>query len=138
MNAFHYADIEVGQEVAFEVDVTKEMMDSFLLITGDDNPMHIEDAFAIEHGFKERVVYGMLTASFYSTLVGVYLPGRFALLQEVDTAFNKPVYRGDHLIVRGEVKRKRDLFKRIEIMACIVNQNDETVSRATIKAGVTL
>lgn len=136
MNEYTYADIEIGTKHDFSVTVTEDMMDKFLSVSGDCNPLHCSTEYAQEQGFQDRVVYGMLTASLYSTLVGVHLPGKFALFQELETNFRNPVFIGDTLTVSGEVTEKRDNFKRITIKSTIKNQNGKTVSKATIKAGV--
>ena len=83
-----------------------------------------------------RVVYGLLTSSFYSTLVGVHLPGKHCILQGIDIQFSKPVYIGDTLKISGKVSYINEAYKQIEIRAFITNQNNEKVSKATIKTGV--
>lgn len=136
MNEFLYDEIEVGQEVSFQADVTKEMVDSFCKISGDINPLHTNLEFAKESGYDSCVVYGMLTASFMSTLAGVYMPGKWCLLQEVKTSFAAPVFVGDVLTIKGKVSAKHDAFKMIEVKTRVVNQNGKCVCRGMIKAGV--
>ncbi len=119
----------------FTVMVTADMMAQFLSLTGDCNPLHIDADYARGQGFRDRVVYGMLASSLCSTLVGVYLPGRYALLQQVDSQFHKPVYIGDVLTVGGTVIEKHDTFKRLTIRAEIRNQHGEKVNKAKIVAG---
>ena len=91
MNEYRITDISAGQQESFSVTVTEEMMAKFLDITGDVNPLHTDDGFAKEKGFPQRVAYGMLTASLISTLGGVYLPGKYCLIQGVEVKFEKPV-----------------------------------------------
>ena len=81
MNAYVFEEIAVGLTEGFEVTVTEEMFDRFLDITGDVNPLHNDAAFAQKKGHPARVAFGMLTASFLSTLAGVYLPGKNSLCQ---------------------------------------------------------
>ena len=119
----------------FEVCVTKEMMDKFYELSGDDNPLHRDEAFAKLMGFQDRVVYGMLTASFYSRLAGVYLPGKYCILHSVESSFHAPVYVGDTLTVSGIVKNKFESTRVLEISAKIVNQNGKKVGKAKISAG---
>ncbi|MCR5672053.1 MAG: MaoC family dehydratase [Butyrivibrio sp.] len=119
----------------FSVTVTSEMMEKFLDICGDNNPLHVDESFAIEKGFDGRVVYGMLTSTFYSTLAGVYLPGKNCILHGVETSFHAPVYIGDELTVSGFVKVKHEATKSMEISAKIVNQNGKKVGKAKILAG---
>lgn len=87
-------------------------------------------------GYNDKLVYGMLTASFYSKLVGVYLPGEYCLFHECDVQWPKPVYIGDVLTVVGKVIEKNEQFRRIKIKAFIKNQNGDKVSRAVLTVGV--
>ena len=104
MNDLSYEEIEVGHKESFTVTVTEEMMDKFLAITGDVNPLHNDEDYARSEGHPGRVVYGMLSASLLSTLAGVYLPGKRSLIHEVKIKFAKPVYIGDTLTVEGTVE----------------------------------
>ena len=136
MNEFSYSELEIGHTETFSVEITEEKMDLFMKLSRDVNPMHQDEAFAKENGFPTKLVYGMLTASFYSTLAGVYLPGKFCLLQEISIKFIKPVYFGDVLTVCGKIEQKVDSFEILVIKARITNQNDRLVSRAVMKVGV--
>ena len=98
--------------------------------------MHNDEQFAQAKGYASRVVYGMLTASLYSCLTGVYLPGRNCLLHSVHSDFLCPVFVGDVLTVSGRVAEKRDTFRQLVIRAVIRNQYGVKVSRAKIEAGV--
>ncbi len=142
MNEYRFEDLISKEEnkenptsAEFEVTVTKEMMEKFLEITGDANPIHNEKDYAVSKGFSDRVVYGMLTSSFYSTLAGVYLPGKYCILHSVDSAFRFPVFIGDTLKVSGYVKQKFETTRTMEIAAQIVNQNGKKVGKAKILAG---
>jgi 3-hydroxybutyryl-CoA dehydratase len=136
MNEYKFSDIEIGLEESFEVRIDASMMDKFLDISNDINPLHVDSNYAKEKGFPGRVVYGLLTSSFYSTLVGVHLPGKHCILQGIDIQFSKPVYIGDTLKISGKVSYINEAYKQIEIKAFITNQNNEKVSKATIKTGV--
>ncbi len=135
MNSYTYEQLSVGMEEHFEHTVTSEMMDRFLQVCGDCNPLHCDEEYAKSFGFPGRVVYGMLSASLYSTLVGVYLPGEHCLLYSVDTKFRKPVFIGDTLQVSGTVAEKNDSVEMVTIDAVIMNQNREKVSKAVLKVG---
>lgn len=136
MNEYRFCDLMIGQAESFEVQVTKDMEDRFRELTGDINPLHRDDSFAGDVGdgkFSGHVAFGMLTASFYSTLAGVYLPGKYSLIHSLDIKFQKPVYAGDRLVVRGEVVDKQEGLKLIRVKAVIKNDRDESVSRAEMK-----
>ncbi len=136
MNTYKLSDIEVGLEESFEVKIDVSKMDKFLDISNDINPLHIDSDYAKEKGFLNRVVYGLLTSSFYSTLVGVYIPGKYCILQGIDIQFSKPVYIDDTLKISGKVSYINEAYRRIEIKATITNQENKKVSKATIKIGV--
>lgn len=133
MNAYTYEQISVGHKESFEVKVTEEMMECFLQITGDVNPLHMDAGYAMKRNYADKVVYGMLTSSFYSTLAGVYLPGKYSLIHSVESKFLRPVYVGDALTVSGTVREKEDACRLLILNLLITNQKDEKVSRGTMQ-----
>lgn len=137
MNEYCFEDIQIGQTESFQKKITVGMEDSFREITGDTNPLHRDDAFAIEVGngkFKSHVSFGMLTASFYSTLAGMYLPGKYSLIHSINNlSFKKPVFTGDVLTVTGTVKEKYDDLMLICVSVKITNQDGIVVSEADMK-----
>lgn len=137
MNEYKLEDIKIGMTEEFKVTITEKMQDDFRQNTGDINPMHKDEKFAEEKGFKGKLVFGMLTASFFSTLVGVYLPGKNCLFQECkDIRFHSPVFIGDELSIKGEVSEIDERFKRITVKATIRNQEGKKVCSAKLIAGV--
>lgn len=136
MNHYRLADLTPGVTESFIVTITEEMMAQFYAITGDNSPIHMDADYAAGRGYPGRVVYGMLGASFLSTLAGVYLPGEHCLLHGVDLKFAKPIFIGDTLTVTGVVDEVNDTFREITIKASIINQDGKKVTRAVIRAGV--
>lgn len=135
MNEYRFDDLSIGLKESFEYKITLEAMEKFRGLTGDDNPLHVDDEFAREHGFVGRVTYGMLSASLFSTLGGMYLPGKYCIVQECDTKFLQPVYVGDVLTVTGEVREMHESVQRADIKVTIVNQDNKKVVRGTLKVG---
>ena len=136
MNQYTLPDITVGMTESFPFDVTEEKMRLFYDLTGDDSPIHMDEAYAAGRGYPGRVMYGMLGASLFSTLAGVYLPGEHCLLHSVEAKFAKPVFVGDTLTVTGTVTDVNDTFGEITIKAVITNGEGKKVTRGVIKAGV--
>jgi acyl dehydratase len=134
LNHYTLADLQVGHTETFTHTITAEQMELFYQITGDCSPIHME--IYAGRGYPGRVVYGMLCASLFSTLAGVYLPGEHCLLHSVKSTFAKPVFIGDTLTVTGVVEEVNELFQEITIRATICNQNGQKVTRGVIKAGV--
>ena len=113
------------------------MQDNFREITGDINPMHSDKEFAKQRGFSDKLVFGMLTASFFSKLVGVYLPGKNCLFQECkDIRFHSPVFVGNELTVKGEITEIDERFGRLVMKATIHNQENKKVCSAKLMVGV--
>lgn len=137
MNDYKIDQIEVGMEASFSKQITREMEDSFRTITGDNNPLHRDDNFARDvsnEKFREHVAFGMLTASLYSTMAGMYLPGKYSLIHSIDElSFLAPVFIGDVLEISGKVIDKNIDLKFIVIKVVIKNQDKKTVSRAKMK-----
>ena len=136
MNDYTFKDIYVGMEESFSVTITEKMMEDFSAVTGDINPLHRDESFAREKGFDSKVVYGMLTASFLSTMAGVYLPGKNSLIYGMEIDFSKPVYVGDELLFSGKVT---DVFEGLgcfNIKIIVRNQNNVKVCRGKMRLGV--
>jgi hypothetical protein len=138
MNAYTYDQILVGQEETFTVTVTDDDMKAFRKITHDNNPLHCDDGYAKLRGYDGRVVYGMLTASYLSTLAGMYLPGKRSLIYEVETKFSSSlILRGStNLFIHGKVAEKNDMFRRIVIKVRVTDGDGNKILRGTMKVGV--
>ena len=136
MNEYTFSELYIGQKESFEVKITETEEECFRNLTGDCNPLHCDDAFACEIGngrFKSHVTFGMLTASYYSTLAGVWLPGKYSLIHSMNIKFQKPVYPGDTLTISGEITDKQDELKLIQVKGTIRNQYGQNVSKADMK-----
>ncbi|MBQ6560009.1 MAG: MaoC family dehydratase [Erysipelotrichaceae bacterium] len=135
MNNYRFEDLYEGLSVSFEETVTEEKMDAFRQISGDVNPLHMQKEFAQSQGYKDKVVYGMLTSSLLSRLVGVHLPGKYCLLQGMELKYLNPVYAGDTLTVKGTVYELHPSVKMAVIKALITNQDGVKVVRGKINVG---
>lgn len=134
-NTYSFEDLELGHEETFCVNVDERLVDLFFDITQDTNLLHHDAAFAKRNAFKDKVVYGMLTASFLSTLAGVYLPGERSLIHEADVKFLRPVYAGDTLKITGCVADMHESVKQMEIRVTITNQHGDKVLKGKMKVG---
>lgn len=137
MNAYTLKNLQVGITESFTAVVTEEKMEQFYAITGDNSPIHMSDEAAQKRGHNGRVVYGMLGASFFSTLAGVYLPGETCLLLSVDSKFTKPIYIGDTLTISGTITEINETFGTITVKTSITNQNGQKVTRGSYQAKIT-
>jgi 3-hydroxybutyryl-CoA dehydratase len=136
MKEYRWSDLHIGLKHEFKAAFTTEAAKAFAVLSGDVNPLHLDPEYAVRAGFPGPVLFGMLTSSLYSRLVGVYLPGKFALLQGIDIDFSAPCYAYDQLRVEGDVIFLSDAFHRLEIKATIRKEDNKLVSKATIRVGL--
>lgn len=136
MKSYQYPEIKVGDTEQFSVVITAEKFDFFKKITNDLNPLHVDSTYAKQQGFVDRVTYGMLTASFLSTMAGMYMPGKLSLIHNINLKFAKPVYIGDNLLFTATVAEKNDLFKFIVLKVVCINSNKVKVMLANMQIGV--
>ncbi len=135
MNKYKFKDLSAELSEQFSTLIDENMMSSFLSICGDINPLHSDRSYAQSKGFESEVVFGMLSSTFYSRLVGVHLPGMYAFLQSVQIDFVKPLYTGEEITVYGRIIKLNELFKLVEIKAHILRGTTK-ISRAKIKVGL--
>ncbi len=135
MNTYSFSDCFVGQTEEFTITIKEEMLASFYSLTGDNNPLHRDKTFANEYGYENRVVYGMLSASFLSTLAGVYLPGKYSLIHTVEVHFAKAVFPGETLTVSGVISGINESTRTIDLKVRIQNDLKKTVLRGKMRIG---
>lgn len=103
-----FEDLEVGQTAEASRVVRAEDIDAFAQVSGDDNPIHLDDAYASTTSFGGRVAHGMLSAAFISAVIGRQLPGPGAIYLTQSLRFRAPVRPGDEVTVRVTVQSKND------------------------------
>ena len=120
-------DIEIGQKKSFEVVVTESMVDDFAKLSGDNNPLHMDENYAKSNNFENRVCHGMLLASFFSRLVGMYIPGENALYFSQSLKFQYPCFINDRIKIHGEVIDKSLATKIITLKTTISKDKHQIV-----------
>src|SRR3989344_3718732 len=125
MNEFTFEKIEIGQEASFYRSFSEKEIRAFSELIGDLNPMHIDINYAQKTAYGGIIVHGMLVASLFSTLVGMYLPGKYCVYLSQDIKFRKPVKPNEKIKVKGRVKNKIDSLYILEIETEILNEFGE-------------
>jgi len=85
-------DIKPGMSAKVNRVFTDQDVRHFAELTGDNNPVHLDDAYASQRLFGQRISHGMLIASLFSALLGTRLPGHGAIYVTQTLKFKKPVY----------------------------------------------
>jgi 3-oxoacyl-[acyl-carrier protein] reductase len=122
-----FADFGVGDEASLEHVVRVEDVDRFVALTGDDNPVHVDDSYAAGLGVGGRVVHGMLTAGYVSTVIGTLLPGPGALWLSQRFNFRAPVRIGDRIEVRVRVRHLSPGTRVLVLDVVVANQHGKIV-----------
>ena len=123
-NSINFKEITIGYSKKFTVKITSKMLEDFATLSGDYNPLHMDNKYAEKTQFKKQVCHGMLLTSFFSRLIGMYIPGKNALYFSQTVNFRSPCFVEDIVTVTGEVTEKRDTTKMITIKTEIYNQNN--------------
>ena len=123
LNELKYEDIFIGQQESFTIKITDSMVEKFSNLSGDLNPLHMDNTFAESNSFNKRIVHGMLLASFFSHLVGMKLPGKNALYFSQTLNFRSPCYIDDTIEIVGKVTEKSDSTQIITVSTSIFNES---------------
>jgi 3-oxoacyl-[acyl-carrier protein] reductase len=120
-----FEQIAVGDVAELTHLITDADVDTFARLTGDENPLHLDRAFARRTSFRKPVVHGMLSASFISTIIGMRLPGPGALWTRQSLEFLGPAFIGDTIRVRARVKQVSVATRTIVLDIDITNQHEQ-------------
>lgn len=131
-----FSDLKVGQTASLRKTITKEDLNHFIAITGDENPLHVDESFARQTFFGQRLAHGMLSASLFSTLVGMHIPGIGAIYKSQTLEFLRPVFIGDTLCAWFEILAIDLDAEEVEIKSWITNHDGDIVIQGKAMAGL--
>ena len=100
--------LHVGQFGTSSMVVSDEVVAGFARVTGDHNPIHLDDAAAAQTPFGKRIAHGMIGASLISAVIGNKMPGQGTVYIKQSLVFTGPVFIGDEITARVEVAEKLD------------------------------
>jgi len=127
MKGLAFDEIEVGQKASFSKTVTEADIVLFAGVTGDLNPVHINEAWASTSFFKGRIAHGMLSAGFISSILGTQLPGPGTIYLKQTLEFTAPVRIGDTITAEVEVVEKMEK-NRLRLKTTCTNQDGKDVT----------
>jgi len=118
---YYFEDLSVGMTSEFGKTVSEADIVLFAGVSGDTNPLHLNQAFAETTMFKSRIAHGMLSAGFISTVFGTKLPGPGCVYVSQNLRFKAPVRIGDSVTARVEVVEMNADKKRVSFKTtCLV------------------
>lgn len=116
-----FNELSLGDFDEYRKTVTETDVVLFAGLTGDNNPMHIDEEFASQTRFGGRIIHGMLTASFLSSVIGMKMPGPGCIYMGQNLKFLKPVHIGDTVTARATVIEIYPEKQRIKLLTeCLV------------------
>ncbi len=122
-----YDEIEIGNKAEYVRTITEHDIELFAEVSGDLNPIHMDEEYAKTTMFKGRIAHGMLSVSFISTTLANQLPGPGTIYLKQEVAFKRPVRIGDVITTQVEVISKNDEKKRLTLKTTCANQQEEIV-----------
>ena len=117
----------IGDSASISKTITDADIQAFAAVTGDHNPLHLDEEYAAKTRFGRRIAHGMLSASLISAVLANELPGVGSVYLSQTLKFVKPVFLGDTVTARVTVIGIRDDKPIVTLETVCVNQHDETV-----------
>ncbi|MFA5130046.1 MAG: MaoC family dehydratase [Patescibacteria group bacterium] len=117
-----FEDCVQGMQAEFSVTITEELVRAFAELSGDQNPIHVDETYAEQTPFHGRIAHGMIASALFSRLIGMHLPGLFSLYLSQQLNFRKPMHIGDEVIVRGTITQKTESMQVIRIRTELIHQ----------------
>lgn len=115
-NQVPFEEIKEGLEVSYSQTITDADVKAFAGISGDRNPVHMDDEYAQNSRFKKRIAHGMLSSSYFSALFGTKIPGEGCVYVSQSLHFKRAVYLGDTVVatvtvIKVDLDKRRVFFK---------------------------
>jgi 3-hydroxybutyryl-CoA dehydratase len=120
-------DLKVGDTFSITKEVTDEVIRKFADVSGDYNPIHLDEEFAAKTMFGKRIAHGMLGASFISAVLGYKLSEQKVVYLSQNLKFIAPVFIGDTVTAKAVVTNIREDKPIVTIETVCENQKGETV-----------
>ena len=126
-------DLKVGQSAQYKRKITEEDIDLFSKVSGDNNPVHLDEEFAKHSIFKKRIAHGFLSGSLISTVIATKLPGPGSIYLNQTIKFLAPVFIGDTVVAKVTVKEIQSEKKKIVLLTeCFISEKKILTGQAEI------
>lgn len=121
-----YDELECGQQASIQHSVSEQDLQLFAAVSGDVNPVHLDEAFAAATPFKGRIAHGMFSGALISAAIACELPGPGTIYIGQELSFLRPVRLDDSLRVELEILEKLPK-NRVKIATRVFNQDNKQV-----------
>ena len=134
-HGYYLEDLEVGMAAEITRVVTEADVNAFAELTGDFNPVHVDEEFAKQTMFKGRIAHGAFVASLLSAVMGTKLPGPGAIFRSLNLTYRGPVRVGEEVVVHAEIAEIVP-DKQLVTLSCWCKVGGKKVVRADAGAWV--
>jgi 3-hydroxybutyryl-CoA dehydratase len=124
-------EIKVGGSAQISKTITEGDIELFARVTGDFNPVHLDQTYAEKTMFKGRIAHGLLSVGLFSNILGNILPGYGTIYLSQEVKFLAPVRIGDTITARVEVIELIPEKNRVKFKTTCTNQKGEVVVNGT-------
>jgi 3-hydroxybutyryl-CoA dehydratase len=124
-----YDELKIGEEAAFSKTITETDVTLFAGISGDFNPLHMNEEYARKTPFKTRIAHGALPQSLIAPVLGMKLPGLGTVLVEINCRFRAPTFFGDTVTAKAMVVEKIEKKRWVRLSLSWTNQRNELVAQ---------
>lgn len=132
-HGYYFEDLSPGMSASYTRTVTEKDIRQFAEVSGDTNPVHLDEGFAATTRFKKRIAHGMLSGSYISTVVGTKLPGPGCLYVSQTLKFRAPVYIGDKVTATATITELNERRGYVTLSTiCSVGDTDVIRGEATM------
>lgn len=121
-DGYKFEDLSIGMSHETRHVITERDIDLFAEVSGDRNPLHMDEDFAKQTPFGQRIAHGALTASYISGILGNNLPGPGSIFVGLSMRFRRPVFIGSEVLVRVVVTEMLPRGNRVTLkVSCNVD-----------------
>lgn len=132
-DGYKFEDLSLGMSHETVHVITEKDIDLFAEVSGDRNPLHMDDEYASKTPFGQRIAHGALTASYISGILGNNLPGPGAIFTGLSMRFRRPVFIGSEVVVRVEVTEMQPRGNRVTLkVGCVVDGKSAISGEASV------
>ena len=133
LHGLYFQDISVGMSAQYSRKLSETDIEAFANLSGDTNPLHLDEDYAKTTMFKGRIAHGLLSASYISTVIGTKLPGPGCIYISQSLRFKAPVRMGDEVTAKATVIELNPEKRFVTLKtSCAVDGFDVLTGNATV------
>ena len=127
-HGYFLEDLKINQEAHYKKKISENDINLFAKVSGDNNPIHMDDKFARSSIFKNRIAHGFLSGSLISTVIATQLPGPGSIYLNQTLKFLAPVFIGDTITVIVTIKKIEIEKRKVSLLTECFNSKQKILT----------